>query len=156
MKRMFLAVFLVLFFFVGVGFASEDSILQAECDQILVAQMNQTLETLPPIKTKAEGKEIFDNGWFWSFVAGQFVNGASMNYAQSIGYYEEQDWWLGKHPSVARVWAQKLAETVIVYKIANNNKKYQDPFLIMCNIIVWYFVWDDFQDPRLTWKLKVW
>lgn len=156
MKRMFVAVFLVLFFFVSAGFASEDSIIQAECDQILVVQMNQTLDNMEFVKTKAEHKEIFDNGWFWSFVAGQFINGASINYAQSIGFSERNDWILGKHPSVARVWAQKLAETFIVYKIADNNKKYQDPFLIFCNIVVWYFIQDDFQQSKLSWKLKVW
>lgn len=148
---------MVMFFFVGCVWAEDsDVVLQAQCDQVMLAQVNSPVPEFGYHKTKAENKEVFDNGWFWLFVSGQFVNGASINYSQSIGYTERNDFILGKHPSVGRVWAQKLAETVIVYKIANNNKKHQDPFLIACNLIVWYFVWDDFKDPRLSWKLKVW
>lgn len=138
---------------------SQDAQLQFECENAFIeyVAINQNVAKAEMDKlnfSEKKEKEIFDNGWFWLFVLGQLVNGANMNYAQSIGYYEKQDWWLGRHPSVARVWATKIFETIVVYKIADNNKKYQDPLLILCNAVVWYFVQDDFKDPRLSWKFK--
>lgn len=120
----------------------------------LIAGLLCVMMLATPCLAHAEDKELWDNGWWYAFVAGQLINGANMNYAQSIGYYEINDWWYGRHPSSSRVWVQKAVETIIIYKVLDNNKKYQDPALILCNALVWGCIISDFRDARIAWRFR--
>ena len=76
------------------------------------------------------------------FIAGQVLSAGNMIYQQEAGYYEINHIY-GKHPSKARIYSTKIAETALIYGVTKLYPKYEKHILGGANVICWGFIIND-------------
>ena len=85
-------------------------------------------------------------------IIGQTLSTGNMIYQQEAGYYETNPIY-GRHPSKARIYSTKIAETALIYGATKLYPKYEKHILGGANMICWGFMVND-RRKGIAFKLR--
>ena len=80
------------------------------------------------------------------FIVGQLFNAGNMNYQQQSGYYEENNFIYGKHPTAIHIYKIKAIECISLYGLTKAIPKYEKPMLAIANVVVWGMIYTDYNN----------
>lgn len=97
-----------------------------------------------------------ERGMFAAMTGVAVLHWGNVNYQQSIGYHETNDWiFLGEeHPSYDQIAVEFSLGLLGIKKVADKYPAIAKPLMLGCTGYVLYWIADDFQDDNLAWKFK--
>lgn len=97
-----------------------------------------------------------ERGMFAAMTGVAVLHWGNVNYQQSIGYYEINDWlFFGEeHPSYDQIAAEFSLGIYGLKKIIDKNPKLAKPLIVGVTGYMLYWIERDFNDDNLSWKFK--